>query len=160
MIFIWVYFRETAQVAEWGEGGEIVGVIRGCIKRVKIRGNNTHPSSSSDYVKAANVLGLRVSPSHRFSPSPSPSSSTIMMMVGLGGMHVCCFVAALNMRLVSYLTMCSPKAFASLSLESRLESITVRDADAKGLSMRLWVLWFSCLAACSSSFDIFIKERF
>ncbi|KAF8041789.1 hypothetical protein BT93_A0401 [Corymbia citriodora subsp. variegata] len=45
-------------VAEWGEGGEIVGVIRGCIKRVKIRGNK-------EYVTAANVLGLRVSPSHR-----------------------------------------------------------------------------------------------
>ncbi|XP_010063570.2 probable N-acetyltransferase HLS1 [Eucalyptus grandis] len=53
-------------VAEWGEGGEIVGVIRGCIKRVKIRGNgNNTTSSSSDYVTAANVLGLRVSPSHR-----------------------------------------------------------------------------------------------
>ncbi|KAI6689819.1 hypothetical protein NL676_026647 [Syzygium grande] len=53
-------------VAEWGEGGEIVGVIRGCIKRVKIRGNNNNPSSSSsDYVTAANVLGLRVSLSHR-----------------------------------------------------------------------------------------------
>ncbi|KAI3442508.1 N-acetyltransferase domain-containing protein [Psidium guajava] len=57
-------------VAEWGEGGEIVGVIRGCIKRAKITGNDTNPSSSSsssssDYVKAANVLGLRVSPSHR-----------------------------------------------------------------------------------------------
>ncbi|OWM69566.1 hypothetical protein CDL15_Pgr014027 [Punica granatum] len=45
-------------VAEWGEGGEIVGVIRGCIKSVT-------RSGSSDYVKAANILGLRVSPTHR-----------------------------------------------------------------------------------------------
>ncbi|XP_030546867.1 probable N-acetyltransferase HLS1 [Rhodamnia argentea] len=51
-------------VAEWGEGGEIVGVIRGCIKRAKITRNVANPSSS-DYVKVANVLGLRVSPSHR-----------------------------------------------------------------------------------------------
>lgn len=88
-----VHFRQTVQVAEWGEGGEIVGVIRGCIKRVKITGNDTNPSSS-DYVKAANVLGLRVSPSHRFSPRPRPppSSSIMMMMVGLGA---CACVASL-----------------------------------------------------------------
>ncbi|KAL5757245.1 hypothetical protein ACOSP7_021692 [Xanthoceras sorbifolium] len=49
-------------VAEYGEKNnkEIVGVIRGCIKTVT-RG----VSSSSDYVKLAYLLGLRVSPSYR-----------------------------------------------------------------------------------------------
>jgi hypothetical protein len=45
------------QVAECGEGGEMAGVIRACIKTVT-RG-------SSGYVKLAYILGLRVSPSHR-----------------------------------------------------------------------------------------------
>lgn len=44
-------------VAEYGEEGEVVGVIRGCVKTVT-RGN-------SAYVKLAYVLGLRVSPKHR-----------------------------------------------------------------------------------------------
>ncbi|KAG6783210.1 hypothetical protein POTOM_012654 [Populus tomentosa] len=44
-------------VAECGEGGEMAGVIRACIKTVT-RG-------SSGYVKLAYILGLRVSPSHR-----------------------------------------------------------------------------------------------
>ncbi|PNY04515.1 hypothetical protein L195_g000939 [Trifolium pratense] len=44
-------------VAEYGKEGEIVGVIRGCVKTVA-RGN-------SAYVKLAYVLGLRVSPKHR-----------------------------------------------------------------------------------------------
>ncbi|RDY06933.1 putative N-acetyltransferase HLS1, partial [Mucuna pruriens] len=43
-------------VAEYGEG-EVVGVIRGCVKTVT-RGNSV-------YVKLAYVLGLRVSPRHR-----------------------------------------------------------------------------------------------
>ncbi|CAK7336308.1 unnamed protein product [Dovyalis caffra] len=44
-------------VAECCKGGEIVGVIRACVKTVT-RG-------SSGYVKLAYILGLRVSPSHR-----------------------------------------------------------------------------------------------
>ncbi|TYH70629.1 hypothetical protein ES332_D05G129500v1 [Gossypium tomentosum] len=44
-------------VAEYGNGREIVGVIRGCIKTVT-RGNSL-------YVKLAYILGLRVAPSHR-----------------------------------------------------------------------------------------------
>ncbi|XP_010537847.1 PREDICTED: probable N-acetyltransferase HLS1 isoform X2 [Tarenaya hassleriana] len=44
-------------VAEYGEGREVVGVVRGCVKTVT-RGD-------SDYVKLAYVLGLRVSPLHR-----------------------------------------------------------------------------------------------
>ncbi|KAE9616325.1 hypothetical protein Lal_00017449 [Lupinus albus] len=43
-------------VAEYGEG-EVVGVIRGCVKTVT-RGNSV-------YVKLAYLLGLRVSPQHR-----------------------------------------------------------------------------------------------
>lgn len=52
------------QVAEYGEA-EIVGVIRGCVKTVT-RGNSV-------YVKLAYILGLRVSPTHRFSLSLSGS---------------------------------------------------------------------------------------
>ncbi|KAK7381512.1 hypothetical protein VNO80_00056 [Phaseolus coccineus] len=44
-------------VAEYGEEGEVVGVIRGCVKTVT-RGNSV-------YVKLAYILGLRVSPRHR-----------------------------------------------------------------------------------------------
>ncbi|KAK7255106.1 hypothetical protein RIF29_28509 [Crotalaria pallida] len=44
-------------VAEYGEEGEVVGVIRGCVKTVT-KGN-------SIYVKLAYLLGLRVSPQHR-----------------------------------------------------------------------------------------------
>ncbi|XP_019443318.1 PREDICTED: probable N-acetyltransferase HLS1 [Lupinus angustifolius] len=44
-------------VAEYGEEGEVVGVIRGCVKTVS-RGN-------SIYVKLAYLLGLRVSQQHR-----------------------------------------------------------------------------------------------
>ncbi|OIV89187.1 hypothetical protein TanjilG_25173 [Lupinus angustifolius] len=44
-------------VAEYGEEGEVVGVIRGCVKTVT-RGNSV-------YVKLAYLLGLRVSPQHR-----------------------------------------------------------------------------------------------
>ncbi|XP_028766433.1 probable N-acetyltransferase HLS1-like, partial [Neltuma alba] len=44
-------------VAEYGEGGEVVGVIRGCVKTVT-RG-------CSIYAKLAYLLGLRVSSTHR-----------------------------------------------------------------------------------------------
>ncbi|XP_027344869.1 probable N-acetyltransferase HLS1 [Abrus precatorius] len=44
-------------VAEYGEEGEVVGVIRGCVKTVTRR--------NSVYVKLAYLLGLRVSPRHR-----------------------------------------------------------------------------------------------
>ncbi|CAN1193085.1 Probable N-acetyltransferase HLS1 [Linum perenne] len=56
-------------VAEMGD--EIVGMIRGCIKTITCgqklsRSNQNHFSSSLPlYTKAAYVLGLRVSPSHR-----------------------------------------------------------------------------------------------
>lgn len=52
---MYIFFE---QVAEFGQGGEVVGVIRGCVKTVT-RGNLA-------YVKLAYVLGLRVSPKHRF----------------------------------------------------------------------------------------------
>ncbi|KAL3008255.1 hypothetical protein AAZX31_07G021000 [Glycine max] len=44
-------------VAEYGEEGEVVGVIRVCVKTVT-RGNSV-------YIKLAYILGLRVSPRHR-----------------------------------------------------------------------------------------------
>ncbi|KAL5199206.1 hypothetical protein ABZP36_020409 [Zizania latifolia] len=48
-------------VAEFGEGKEIVGVIKACVKMVS-RGGGKQPKP---YVKVAYLLGLRVSPSHR-----------------------------------------------------------------------------------------------
>jgi len=54
---LWSY-----QVAECGEGGEIVGVVRGCIKTVT-RGIKV--GDFPIYVKLAYVLGLRVSHMHR-----------------------------------------------------------------------------------------------
>lgn len=70
------------QVAEMGE--EIVGMIRGCIKTVTCgkklsrSGKNLHstnnnadtfqatPKHAPVYTKVAYILGLRVSPSHRY----------------------------------------------------------------------------------------------
>ncbi|KAG6415754.1 hypothetical protein SASPL_123169 [Salvia splendens] len=49
-------------VAEYDDGKEIVGVIRGCIKTVT---SGKRRSSSPIYVKLAYILGLRVSSSHR-----------------------------------------------------------------------------------------------
>ncbi|KAL3819133.1 hypothetical protein ACJIZ3_005038 [Penstemon smallii] len=50
-------------VAEYGNGGEIVGVIRGCIKTVT---NGKRISTELPvYVKLAYILGLRVSSTHR-----------------------------------------------------------------------------------------------
>lgn len=60
------------QVAEYGEEGEVVGVIRGCVKTVT-RGN-------SAYVKLAYVLGLRVSPRHRFYSMPLCSYVFVLLL--------------------------------------------------------------------------------
>ncbi|XP_062221266.1 acetyl transferase GW6a-like [Phragmites australis] len=53
-------------VAEYGEEEEVVGVIKACIRMVS-RGKKKKQSFSSttQYVKVACLLGLRVSPSHR-----------------------------------------------------------------------------------------------
>jgi hypothetical protein len=60
-----------AQVAEYGE--EMVGFIKACVKTVSRGGGKKASSSSSSseklqspYVKVACILGLRVSPSHRY----------------------------------------------------------------------------------------------
>lgn len=60
------------QVAECGEDGEIVGIIRGCIKTVT-RGNKGS-TPCPVYVKIAYILGLRVSSQHRYDTTSSPSS--------------------------------------------------------------------------------------
>ncbi|PIN00868.1 Aminoglycoside N(3')-acetyltransferase [Handroanthus impetiginosus] len=51
-------------VAEYGNGREIVGVIRGCIKTVSI-GKRCPRTQLPIYKKLAYILGLRVSSSHR-----------------------------------------------------------------------------------------------
>ncbi|KAK4485819.1 hypothetical protein RD792_008466 [Penstemon davidsonii] len=51
-------------VAEYGNGGEIVGVIRGCIKTVT-NGKRISSTEFPVYVKLAYILGLRVSSTHR-----------------------------------------------------------------------------------------------
>jgi len=54
---------------EGNERGEIVGMIRGCIKTVTCGKKHPRPSSKSKplpvFAKVAYILGLRVSPSHR-----------------------------------------------------------------------------------------------
>ena len=53
------------QVAELRENGELVGVVKGCIKCVGTR-------FGASYVRLGCILGLRVSPRHRYlSPPPS-----------------------------------------------------------------------------------------
>lgn len=62
-IFRNLFLCIITQIAEYGEKGEIVGVIRSGIKFV------TRPSynnESSAYVKLACILGLRVSAYHRY----------------------------------------------------------------------------------------------
>lgn len=66
------------QVAEIiGEEKEIVGMIRGCIKTVTCgkklsrngkNSNEATPNPIPVYTKLAYILGLRVSPSHRYYP--------------------------------------------------------------------------------------------
>ncbi|PIN08443.1 hypothetical protein CDL12_18985 [Handroanthus impetiginosus] len=51
-------------VAEYGNGREIVGVIRGCIKTVT-SGKRSSSTQLPIYVKLAYILGLRVSSTHR-----------------------------------------------------------------------------------------------
>lgn len=92
----------SKQVAEYGEEGEVVGVIRVCVKTVT-RGNSV-------YIKLAYILGLRVSPRHRF------YSTLLMLLV--------CFlpsVSALHISLVLWMLMCMrfryiPKAQESYSV--------------------------------------------
>ncbi|KAK6147864.1 hypothetical protein DH2020_018776 [Rehmannia glutinosa] len=55
---------ERCEVAEYGDGNEIVGVIRGCIKTVT-NGKKMSSTQLPVYVKLAYILGLRVSSTHR-----------------------------------------------------------------------------------------------
>lgn len=59
------YMYLFVQVAELRENGEVVGMVRGCIKRV---GTN---KSGDTYFNLGSISGLRVSPSHRslFNPT-------------------------------------------------------------------------------------------
>ena len=67
----------NAQVAEYGEEEEMVGIIKACVNTVTRGGGAGKKLSSSSsspekqrqppaYVKVACLLGLRVSPSHRY----------------------------------------------------------------------------------------------
>lgn len=68
----------NAQVAEYGEAAEMVGLIKACVRVVSRGGGKKQkpPSSSPKqqppaYVKVACLLGLRVSPSHRYGGATS-----------------------------------------------------------------------------------------
>lgn len=52
-------FENGQQVAELRENGELVGVVRGCIKGVGTK-------FEGQIVKLGCILGLRVSPRHRY----------------------------------------------------------------------------------------------
>lgn len=52
-------FENGQQVAELRENGELVGVVRGCIKSVGTK-------FEGQIVKLGCILGLRVSPRHRY----------------------------------------------------------------------------------------------
>ncbi|KAG5563373.1 hypothetical protein RHGRI_005953 [Rhododendron griersonianum] len=71
------YLMLVAEALKVGEGGgdkeesEIVGMIRGCIKSVTCGKKFSRSSSGKNcptpiYTKLAYILGLRVSPSHRY----------------------------------------------------------------------------------------------
>uniref|UniRef100_J3LA73 N-acetyltransferase domain-containing protein n=1 Tax=Oryza brachyantha TaxID=4533 RepID=J3LA73_ORYBR len=51
-------------VAEYGDDEQVVGVIKACVRMVS-RGGGGSLRKTKKYVKAACLLGLRVSPSHR-----------------------------------------------------------------------------------------------
>lgn len=63
-----------AQVAEMEEEKEILGMIRGCLKTVtcgkKLSRNDPNKPHHPVYTKLAYILGLRVSPSHRYCIAP------------------------------------------------------------------------------------------
>ncbi|KZV19486.1 hypothetical protein F511_32067 [Dorcoceras hygrometricum] len=58
------FSSHVMMVAEHGNGKEIVGVIRGCIKTVT--NGKLRTDEFPVYVKLAYILGLRVSSAHRF----------------------------------------------------------------------------------------------
>lgn len=53
-------FENGQQVAQLLDNGELVGVVRGCIKHVGTGFGGTHVMGC--------ILGLRVSPTHRYYP--------------------------------------------------------------------------------------------
>jgi hypothetical protein len=54
-----MFLKMTLQVAELLENRKLVGVVRGCIKGVQTGFGESH-------VKMGCILGLRVSPTHRY----------------------------------------------------------------------------------------------
>lgn len=53
-------------MAELPENGEIVGVVRGCIKSVGTAGAGANAGAGEAHtIKIGCILGLRVSPAHR-----------------------------------------------------------------------------------------------
>ncbi|KAF0906069.1 hypothetical protein E2562_009076 [Oryza meyeriana var. granulata] len=52
-------------VAEYGDDEQVVGVIKACVRMVSRGGSSWRKAKTKKYVKAACLLGLRVSPSHR-----------------------------------------------------------------------------------------------
>lgn len=60
--------RKFLQVAEIAteDKKELVGMIRGCIKTVTCGSKTLDVTTKPLYTKLAYVLGLRVSPTHRF----------------------------------------------------------------------------------------------
>jgi hypothetical protein len=61
--------KQVAETATGPNSTEIAGVVRGCVKTVVSAGTTTTQQANKDdpiYTKVGYILGLRVSPSHRY----------------------------------------------------------------------------------------------
>lgn len=61
--------KQVAETATGPNSTEIAGVVRGCVKTVVSAGTSTTQQANKDdpiYTKVGYILGLRVSPSHRY----------------------------------------------------------------------------------------------
>ena len=69
--------EKVAETATGPNSTEIVGLVRGCVKTVVYGTGTTQQAKDDDpiYTKVGYILGLRVSPSHRYVRTPTCESS-------------------------------------------------------------------------------------
>jgi len=69
--------EKVAETATGPNSTEIAGLVRGCVKTVVYGTGTTQQAKDDDpiYTKVGYILGLRVSPSHRYVRTPTCESS-------------------------------------------------------------------------------------
>jgi len=69
--------EKVAETATGPNSTEIAGLVRGCVKTVVYGTGTTQQAKDDDpiYTKVGYILGLRVSPSHRYVRTPTCESN-------------------------------------------------------------------------------------